>query len=215
MRSMKTIFAIAAMSTAAAAQAAFIPSGIQTKVSTAQVANWGWTTCYEDAGSSNASIDSVKSACSGKYVMMASKTDADTFGILAAALREDVFFDTGNYNNVTHTANGAEWYFSTSWSMGFTALGNTVVRNSCDTNLAGWNGGSSTVGACWHTYNNTMSGGWGFNNGDGWQYITNRTLLMSNGPDGAVPEPGSFLLLGLGVLGLGAARRLRVSSKRI
>jgi hypothetical protein len=213
MRFLKTIFSIAAMSTAAAAQAAFVPVGIQTNVSTTQVAAWGWTTCYEDNGYSGASIDSVKAACSGKYIMMAGKTDGSTFGILAAALRDEVFLDTGNYNNVTHTANGAEWYFSTSYSMGFTDLGNTVSRNSCDTNLYGWNG-SATIGACWHTYNNTMSGGWGFNNGEGWQSTANRTLLMSDGPANDVPEPGSFLLLGLGALGLGAARKRRVSGKR-
>jgi hypothetical protein len=212
MKSMKTLLCAAVLLSSGMAQAAYMPVGVQTNVSTSQVAAWGWTTCYSDPGSNysgSGNLATIAAGCTGKYMMLADYVTGSNYGILAAAAKADVMLNTGDYNNVTHTANGSEWYYSPNWSWGFTELGNTVSRNSCDTNLAGWNG-PVTVGSCWHTYNGGLSSGWGFNNGSGWTYTYNRVILMADELDTAkVPEPGSLAVLGLGLACLLAARARR------
>lgn len=205
MKLIKSLVAAVAL-TAGAAHAGIVPVGVQTNVSVTQVAEWGWTTCYQGGNGASSSLAAIKSSCAGNYVMLADKNyGSSTFSILAAASFDDVFFNVGSSYNGKHTANGAEWYFSDSYSMGYSALGNTVARSSCDTNLAGWNG-PTTVGSCWHTGGGNLGYGWGFNTGTGWQSTQERFIMVSSGPS-QVPEPGSFALLGLGLLGLAAARK--------
>lgn len=212
MKLLKSLIAAAAL-TAGAAQAGVVPVGVQTNVSVAQVQSWGWTTCYQGNAYDYTSFASIKASCAGNYVMLADKNyNSSTFSILAAASFADVFTNTGDTNAGKHTANGAEWYYSDNWSIGYSALGNNVNRYSCDTNLAGWYSAAPTVGSCWHTWGAALSSGWGYNTGSGWQNTQERHFLVSNGPS-EVPEPGSFALLGLGLLGLAAARKSIKSRK--
>jgi hypothetical protein len=48
------------------------------------------------------------------------------------------------------------WYFNTSYSWGFVRQGNTVSRNSCDTDTSG----ADAERMCWHTGSNTINSGW-------------------------------------------------------
>lgn len=214
MRLLKSLIVIAAATLATSAQASFVPVGVQTNVAVSQVQNWGWTVCFQDGGHGGTSMASLFSACSGAYLMYADQlSGSNDYEILAAAKREDVLLDTGSSRyGSSHTANGAEWYYNANWSMGYTALGKTVDRNSCDINLGGWGQGSNGVpqmGSCWHSWSDGIQWGWGYNNGNGYRSTANRVILMANTADGNVPEPGSFALMGLALLGLGVAGKRR------
>jgi hypothetical protein len=212
MRLLKSLLVIAAATLATSAQASFVPVGIQTDVTMTQVQNWGWTVCYQDNGNGGVAVSDLFSTCNGAYLMFAdSLFGSDDYEILAAAKREDVLLDTGDSRvGSSHTANGAEWYYSANWSMGYAELGSTVDRYSCDINLAGWNG-ITHQGSCWHSWSDGIQWGWGYNKGAGYNGTQTRTILMANSADGTVPEPGTFALLGLGLLGLGVAGKRRAN----
>lgn len=108
----------------------------------------GWSQCYSTTyGDSNAHPEQMLAACTGSKIMLACRpTGSDTLTLAAYANREDVFFNTGDHNNAVHTANGADWYFSYNYSMGFAPVGEGVQRNSADVRDP-----SSPYRLSWHT----------------------------------------------------------------
>ena len=118
---LKKLLGIAAVFFVTGAHATYMPVGVQTNVSMAQVSNWGWTQCYVDSGYNSQSLSSILSGCQGNYLMLADyTTGSSNYAVLSAAARSDVLFNTGvqsgSGSDITHTAKGAEWYFSDSWS---------------------------------------------------------------------------------------------------
>ena len=204
------IYLLAAVATAAftssASAATYIPVGPQTNVEVATVTGGGWSECYSSTyGSTGQSVASILKGCNnGDSLMLAAREiGSDTFLVLAQALRADVLFDTGR-SNVTHNANGTEWYFSDNYSWGFAPGGETVTRNSCDTTNRG-----SGDRLCWHTRAGNINGGWragsntGLNSSDAFE----RVIYTANASIGAVPEPATwaFMIFGFGAIG-GAMR---------
>lgn len=195
--------ACAAMSLAGSAQAAplYMPTGPQTGVAASTVTGGGWTQCY--ASTMNVGIgnqaQNVLAACQGDYLMMAGRaTGSDSFLVLAAANRADTIVNTGQ-TSVTHLANGSNWWFSNEWSWGFTTADDTVNNFSCDTS-------SSPTSMCLHTLDTVggyrINGITGLNGSTAYEkvfYVADRVA--------DVPEPATFALLGLGVLGFAARRR--------
>jgi hypothetical protein len=200
-----TLMAVLLMTgVAAVAHAApvYYPTGPQTGVSLATVTGGGWTQCY--AATMDVYIgdqaENVLNVCTGDLIMMAGReTGSDTFLVLAAAELSDATFDTGMTSN-TNLANGSNWWFSPNWSWGFTAAGDTVTNNQCDTS-------DSPTSMCLHTVNN--AGGYRINNITGLNSSTQyeKVFFMAS----QVPEPATAGLMALALAGFAAARRRRVN----
>jgi Bacterial TSP3 repeat len=139
----------------------------------------GWTICYQDQYStSGVSLDTIKSQCSGDMILVACRQAGFTDLLVAAnAPRDDVFYDTGT-GNVTHEANGVEWYYNNSYSWGYVTGGESVSRSSCDTASS-----QAETRLCIHTSSNNINTGYrcGVNTslGSGWERIIYHTAVTS------------------------------------
>lgn len=130
--------------------------GIQTNVPVAEVTASGWTQCFVNRMDDFATpVASMTAACAGARIMMACRaTGAATLQLMAEAPRADVLFDTAT-GNVVHNANGTDWYYNTSWSMGFAPAGAGVSRSSCDVGST-----QADQRLCIHTGGGTFNGGY-------------------------------------------------------
>ena len=107
-------------------------SGIQTNLSLSSLN--GWSICYSTNYSAGTNPEDIEAACSGSKIMLACRpTGSGTLTVAAYANRNEVFLNTGDSNNVVHTANGVDWYLSGNYSMGFAPVGEGVSRTSADT----------------------------------------------------------------------------------
>jgi len=134
----------------------YAPVGPQQNVPVASLS--GWTQCYIDTyANSSTSLASIQAACSQSKILMACRqTGSATLALLAWAPRTEVFTVTNNTGfgqNHSHAANGSLWYFDTSWSWGFGAVGDVLNLFSCDTNA-----GANRL--CWHTGGGNINGGY-------------------------------------------------------
>lgn len=185
----------------ASASPTYNPVGAQSGVSLATVTAGGWTLCYQATMSvfiGNSAQTALAGCGGGDLLMMAGReTGSNTLLALAEGDKSQVLFNTGK-NSTTHVVNGAQWWYSDDWSWGFTALGDTVNNNQCDI-------GDSPLSMCLHTV--AGAGGYRINNITGLNSSTQYEKLLFVASSRAVPEPASFGLMGLGLLGLGWARR--------
>jgi hypothetical protein len=108
----------------------------------------GWTQCYIDTYANSATtVATILAACPGNNLLLACRqTGSPTLTTFAHAPRADVLFDCGNQPSCSRLSNGAQWYFSDSFSWGFAAAGQAVDRQSCDIG-----GTLPAQRLCWHT----------------------------------------------------------------
>ena len=181
------------------------PLGAQSNVALSTVTGGGWTQCYQATMSefigNDAGIALAKCGDGDLLMMAGRQTGSDTLLALAEGNKTQIFADTG-HTSVTHTVNGAEWWFSQEWSWGFTALGDTVSNSQCDTS-------DSPLSMCLHTV--SSYGGYRINNITGLNNSLAYEKLLFVSSSGStpnnVPEPESLALLGAGLIGFAATRR--------
>lgn len=115
--------------------------------------------------------------------------------------RADVIFDTGT-GNTPHNANGIGWYFNDSFSWGFADEGDTIYRNSCDTDTSG----NNDQRLCWHTGNvgadpGELGGGYRCGATDFLNDSTDWERIIYIGNEAVSTGIPALSWLGLGVLG--------------
>ena len=202
----------------------YAPSGPQANVAKAVVEAGGWTLCFSEGyNSSGTSIPGILAGCAGDLLMLAGGVTNDpNLLALAWAAEADVTFATGGFTSPTtvHNANGTSWYFDPNWSWGFAPQGAPVFQNSCDYGDDPTATASVTpdpLRLCWHTGDNTLSGGWrvGTHNGNA-EDMTGftRYVYTANSAPSVVPEPTSLLLFGSGAAALAAKARRRKKEHR-
>jgi hypothetical protein len=90
----------------------------------------------------------ILTACyQNKLLLGCRSVGREILTVAAMGDRSDVLYDCQELLNCKHVANGVEWYFSISWSWGFARGGDSVTRNSCDTEIV-----NSPFRLCWHTH---------------------------------------------------------------
>ena len=185
------------------ASATTVPVGVQTNVSNATVAGWGFTECFSSKYSAATSslLASELSGCSGDTLMIAARqTGSSVFTLLAAASYNflSTFTTSGN---TTANENGTEWYNRANYSFGFAGNGDSIDLYSCDRGSA-----NAHLRLCWHT-----GGAGGYragatlrlNSSTAWEKV----ILSAN--VSPVPLPAAFPLLLVALGGLGFASRRR------
>jgi hypothetical protein len=93
-----------------------------------------WTLCHLDTYADDlVSLDDLRASCGGAEILLGCRpTGEANLTIAAAGPRADVFFETGPGRADTHPANGAQFYFDGSTSLGFAPDGVAVDRAPCD-----------------------------------------------------------------------------------
>ena len=133
-------------------------SGIQTNLPESQVTSGGWNLCYsDDFNTTGVALSGIFSGCGGSQFLLACRPIGNANLIVAAhAPFADVTFDTGINTTITHVANGVAWYFNNNHSWGFIEPGDSISKNSCDTDV----GAFDDRKMCWHTGAGTINVGY-------------------------------------------------------
>jgi hypothetical protein len=114
--------------TAAARAQTYAPLGPQADVPEAALI--GWAVCHSSSFDSDGTpLADLLAACSAPALMLACRpVGSDTFSLLAWAPRADALWDAGATATGSRLSNGAQWYYSESWSWGFAGAGDVVDR---------------------------------------------------------------------------------------
>lgn len=202
-----------------------IPYGIQTNVSDAQIADWGFTECHRSGVGTNTFQATITSSCSGEYLVMGVWDESlGVYGVVGAGLYDTVTEFTYTYHTdddsgtIQNWSNGLNWYrtsFGTG-SWGFTTSAQTALF-SADLNLqnglnntdeVGTNETSLAMGLSLSSFGVKLIDGYAYNTtGNDYTLLhyTDQRVFWTANP---VPIPAAIWLFGSGLLGLiGVARR--------
>ena len=215
--------------TAGQVQAEFIPVGIQSNVSAATVASWGWTEIHRSGGTATVNISSIISAATGDYLMMGVWDKiAGKYAILGAGATSVVTAITyASYTSddggttLNNWSNGINFYRTAgTGSWGFTSNNLTQLDVADILLLDGMNslyGQAETElskGLSFHSFGSDLFVGWGYNtSGNSFSFITENTERVFFTTNSPVPEPASLAMWSVGALGAMFARRKRQQKK--
>lgn len=222
LQTLKSLLCAAGVVAASVSHAGVVPAGLQSNVSAATVAAWGWTECHRSSTSAAVATASILGSCTGTHLMMGHSRNVGLYDILGAgsyATVTAITYANAQSDNggttLNNWSNGLNFYrTSGSGAWGFTTNNKTDL-NTADImlidGLQSFNGQSEDVlsaGLSFHLNSaGNLSSGWGYN-------VTGNHFTGMNGSrvflqytENKVPEPGAFLLFGIGLLGLGMARR--------
>lgn len=171
----------------------------------------GWSIVYQGGyGTSFNYADILNSIAPNSTVALASSSSVGslTYDLFAGTSLD--ILQTTTALNTTIFADDAYWYRNSS-SVGF-SMGSQIYQQSADT-YGIWNNTpdpTADFDISWHGGTTVVNGGWrsgintSLNNNNTWQ----RYILVQ---DGTVPEPSVLALMGIGLAGLGFARKRRAS----
>ncbi len=127
----------------------YYPSGPQTNVPLSSVTDGNWTLCYSDLYSQGINVTTMKTNCTGAYIMFAAAEigtvgnsttiKSNTFKVLAAGERSRVFQATTLNTPVLN--NGTYWFHTSGTSLGFDP-DSSISQGQC------YDGGALSL--CWH-----------------------------------------------------------------
>ncbi len=205
---LKAAVAGIALSASGLANAGLIPVGIQTDIDTSTLTNTGWTLNFQSGWGSQAAHDYEMFAgiALDEYVFIgALNTGTSNIALGSAVLYSDLLNYT--FGNNTNDYNGASWYFREDYSMGFTAIGESISLNSADTS----NDTGPLSKLSWHMHNGFTAGyrvgNFTSNSNGQFQKVVFRASATE------VPEPTTLAIFGLGLLGLASRRSLLTNKK--
>ena len=129
-------------------------SGVQNDIPVADLN--GWTQCFSRTyADRDAFASTMRAQCTKANLIVACRLPGDSvLRVMAEAPRVDVFHEDGNGATTSRLVNGAQWYYSDNYSMGFAPAGEAVRRNSADVLNR-----SSNNRLSWHTHH-TFTGGY-------------------------------------------------------
>lgn len=108
-------------------------SGVQNDIPIADLN--GWTQCFSRTyADSDAYTSTMRAQCTKANLIVACREPGDSvLRVMAEAPRANVFHEDGTGTTTSRLVNGAQWYFSDNYSMGFAPAGEAVRRTSADT----------------------------------------------------------------------------------
>lgn len=190
---------------AAAGAAAQTHAPVGPQVNVAEPDLTGWSVCHSSTyASSGTSVAGVLEACTAPSLMLACRpVGSATFTLLAWAPRADVLFAAGTSATSSQFANGAEWYFSDSYSWGFADGGDAVTRNSCYVQST-----NADRRMCVHTSSGALGGGYrcgatGLNSDASWERVVlggSATVPTQSTTASATPTPSGTVTAGVSQL---------------
>ncbi|MFN3591339.1 MAG: PEPxxWA-CTERM sorting domain-containing protein [Rubrimonas sp.] len=204
---MKKFLILGLAMASAPAMASYLPVGPQMAVSLATVTGGGWSLCYSATMGTpfgNSAATTLAGCGAGSLVMLAGReTGSDTLLVLAQTTKADAFASTGAADNgIFTTSNGADWFYSDSWSWGFKPVGAPFSKFECSF--------SAPDGSmCVHTYD--FVGGFSINSITGLNdsQAYEKLVFVFTGDGGVIPEPATWAMLiaGFGLTGFAMRRR--------
>jgi hypothetical protein len=201
-------------STSSFVQAALIPFGLQSGVTQAELDTWGWTEIHRSSSIVSVAESPIVTAADQEYLMMGVWDDnANIYAILGAGETSAVTAITSSsYTDVesTNPSNGLNFYrTSTEGAWGFSTNVDTDLH-SADRFLSHAPGETSvSKGLSFASKNGSLDAvGYGFNaTGSDFTELDNnryeRVFFKAN----SIPEPTSFVMFGITLLGFSRRRR--------
>jgi len=145
----------------ASTEPSYYPFGPQVEVSSSEVLNGGWELCWSGPYNGFAKFSEILSSCSEDYILFTGwegisttpQTIAETFTVLAAGPRSEVFRDTTNVSTWTvNQANGSYWSFGDDReATGGNAVGFSDASGENPSPLQGTPCYSGSKSICWHS----------------------------------------------------------------